>query len=239
MERGKSSKRYREVAGQVGAEKQYTLEEAVSLARRLATARFDETMEISLKLGIDPRKTDQQVRGTVALPHGTGKKVRVLVFARGATEEEAREAGADFVGFDELVEKIKGGWTEFDVAVTTPDLMREVARLGKILGPRGLMPSPKAGTVTRDIGSTVREVKAGKIEFRCDKQANVQVPFGKASFDEKKLVENGLVVVNAILKGKPAGAKGQYIKKCCISSTMGPGIEIDMKAVTDAIRGKR
>ena len=235
----KKSKRYRDVAGQVDKGKQYSIDEAVSLARKLATARFNETLELSVKLGVDPRQSDQQVRGTVALPHGTGKTVKVLVFARGATEDEAHTAGADFVGFDDLVEKIKGGWTEFDVAITTPDLMREVARLGKILGPRGLMPSPKAGTVTKDVAKTVKDVKAGKIEFRCDKQANIHVPFGRASFDEAKLVENGLAIVEALLKAKPAGAKGQYIKKCCISSTMGPGMELDVKSVTERLRGER
>lgn len=233
------SRRYREAANLVEKGRQYPFEEAVSLARKLATARFDETLELAIKLGIDPRRSDQLVRGTVALPHGTGRTVRVLVFARGAAEEEARSAGAEFVGFDELVEKIKGGWTDFDVAVTTPDLMREVARLGKILGPRGLMPSPKTGTVTKDVAGTVKEVKAGKIEFRTDKQANVHVPFGKASFDEKKLVENGLAILDALLKAKPSGAKGQYIKNCCISATMGPGIELDMKDVTEKLRGRR
>lgn len=232
------SKRYREAAGRVDTGRQYSIEEAVSLARELATTRLDETLEFSLQLGVDPRRSDQQVRGTVALPHGTGKKVRVLVFARGASEDEARSAGADFVGFDDLVEKIKGGWTDFDVAITTPDLMREVARLGKILGPRGLMPSPKAGTVTKDVAATVKEVKAGKIEFRCDKQACIHVPFGRSSFDDDKLIENGLAIVAALLKAKPTGAKGQYIKKCCISTTMGPGIELDMKSVTEKLRGR-
>lgn len=239
MMSGNKSRRYSEAENLVEKGRQYPFEEAVSLARKLATARFDETLELAIKLGIDPRRSDQLVRGTVALPHGTGRAVRVLVFARGAAEEEARSAGAEFVGFDELVEKIKGGWTDFDVAVTTPDLMREVARLGKILGPRGLMPSPKTGTVTKDVAGTVKEVKAGKIEFRTDKQANVHVPFGKASFDEEKLVENGLAILDALLKAKPAGAKGQYIKKCCISVTMGPGIELDMKDVTEKLRGRR
>lgn len=194
--------------------------------KKTAKAKFDETVEISANLGVDPRHADQQVRGTVVLPHGTGKSVRILVFAKGEKEKEASEAGADFVGA-EFVEKVKGGWLDFDAVVATPDMMGEVGKLGRVLGPRGLMPSPKAGTVTFDVGKAVGELKAGKIEFRVDKGANVQAPVGKASFDADKLVENTAAVITEIVRAKPAAAKGVYIKSVTLSTTMGPGLKLN------------
>ncbi|NNF06274.1 MAG: 50S ribosomal protein L1 [Candidatus Eisenbacteria bacterium] len=194
--------------------------------KKTAKAKFDETVEISANLGVDPRHADQQVRGTVVLPHGTGKSVRILVFAKGDKEKEASEAGADFVGA-EFVEKVKGGWLDFDAVVATPDMMGEVGKLGRVLGPRGLMPSPKAGSVTFDVGKAVGELKAGKIEFRVDKGANVQAPVGKASFNAEQLVENTAAVITEIVRAKPAAAKGVYIKSVTLSTTMGPGLKLN------------
>lgn len=207
------------------------LEEAVALAKANAKAKFDETMELAVRLGVDPRKADQMVRGTVALPHGVGKTVRILVFAKGEKEKEAREAGADFVGLEELVEKISGGWLEFDRAIATPDVMGQVGKLGKVLGPRGLMPNPKTGTVTFDIGRAVREFKAGKIEYRVEKAGIIHVPFGKASFTAAQLAENARSLLEAIARARPPTSKGKYMKGITISSTMGPGIPVDPTSV--------
>ena len=204
-----------------------SLEEAVALAKANAKAKFDETMEMAVRLGVDPRKPDQMVRGTVALPHGIGKVVRVLVFTKGEKEKEAREAGADHVGLEEFVEKINGGWLEFDRAIATPDVMGQVGKLGKILGPRGLMPNPKTGTVTFDIARAVREFKAGKIEYRVEKAGIIHAPFGKASFSAEQLAENARSLLEAIGRAKPPTSKGKYLKGITISSTMGPGIPVD------------
>jgi large subunit ribosomal protein L1 len=215
------------VKATVDSTKQYDLRESVGLVKKAATAKFDETIELALKLGVDPRNADQMVRGTVALPHGTGKKVRVLVFAKGEKESEAKEAGADFVGAEDLVEKVKGGFLDFDAAVATPDIMSSVGKLGRILGPRGLMPSPKSGTVTFDVKKAIKEIKAGKIEFKVDKSANIHVPVAKASFSEDQIYENVVAVFEALMKAKPAAAKGQYLRSATISSTMGPGVRLD------------
>ena len=224
-------KRYRQAQELIEKDKRYTLPEAVGIIKNFPKAKFDETVEIAVKLGVDPRKSDQLVRGTVSLPNGTGKTVRVLVFAKGEALKDAKEAGADYVGLEDLVEKIQGGWTEFDVAIASPETMRDVGKLGKVLGPRGLMPSPKAGTVTPDVAKAVKEVKKGKIEFKVDKTGNVHVPVGKSSFDEKALIENASMVFGAIVRLKPAAAKGQYLQGCNISTTMGPGVKIDVKSI--------
>ncbi len=205
------------------------LEEAVDFLKANPAAKFDETLEIGLRMGCDPRKTDQAVRGTVSLPHGTGKTVRVAVFAGGAAADAAREAGADFVGMDELIEKVKGGWTDFDVAIATPEAMQEVRKLGRQLGPRGLMPNPRTGTVTDDTAAAVTASKAGKVEFRMDRQGNICVPFGKASFDAQSLVVNATSVLDAVRAERPSAAKGQYIRAVTVSSTMGVGLRIIMK----------
>jgi large subunit ribosomal protein L1 len=206
---------------------EYPLEEAIGLAKESVFAKFDETVDLAINLGVDPRKSDQMVRGTVVLPHGTGKTARVLVFAKGEKEREAREAGADFVGAEDLVEKIQQGWLDFAKAVATPDVMGLVGKLGKILGPRGLMPNPKLGTVTFDIARAVKEIKGGKVEYRVEKAGIVHVPIGKASFDKEKLVENALAVLKSVIRAKPATSKGRYLKKITVSSTMGPGIKVD------------
>jgi large subunit ribosomal protein L1 len=201
-------------------------DEAVKLVKSLSFAKFDETVDVAARLGVDPKQADQLVRGTVVLPHGTGKTVRVLVIAQGAKEAEAKEAGADFVGV-EFIEKIQGGWMDFDVCVATPDLMGKVGPLGRVLGPRGLMPTPKAGTVTFDVGKAVKEIKGGKIEFRVDKQGNVHGQIGKVSFSEKQLAENLGAFMDQIVRSKPSGAKGTYLRSLTVSSTMGPGVAID------------
>jgi large subunit ribosomal protein L1 len=211
--------------------KEYSIEEAIKLLKECKYTRFDETVEMAMNLGVDPKKSDQVVRGTILLPHGTGKSVRVLVFAKGEKEKEAREAGADYVGAEDLVEKIQKGWLDFDKAVATPDVMGLVGKLGKILGPRGLMPNPKLGTVTFDVAKAVKELKAGKVEFATDKGGIVHVPIGKVSFDDIKLIENARSIISSILKAKPASSKGKYLKKITISSTMGPGIKIDIDSV--------
>jgi len=220
-------KRYRAVAEQIEPGRQYTLEEAVALVKSSGTAKFDEGVDLAFNLGVDPRQADQMVRGTVSLPHGTGREVRVIVFAKADKQAEAREAGADEVGADELVDKVQGGWLEFDVAIATPDMMRVAGKLGRMLGPRGLMPSPKSGTVTMDVGPAVREFKKGKIEYRTDRAANVHVPIGKVRFDEQQLIENATSVIEAIIRARPASAKGTYLKSAAISSTMGPGVKLD------------
>lgn len=212
--------------------KEYSLDEALKLIKELSYAKFDETVEMAFNLGVDPKKTDQVVRGTVTLPHGTGKKVRVLVFAKGEKEKEAIEAGADYVGAEDLVEKIQKGWLDFDKAVATPDIMGLVGRLGKILGPRGLMPNPKLGTVTFDVAKAVKEIKAGKVEYKTDKAGVVHVPIGKVSFDTEKLIENARTVIDSISKAKPSTSKGKYMKKLVISSTMGPGIKVDLNRIS-------
>jgi large subunit ribosomal protein L1 len=212
------------------------LGEAIALAKTNATAKFDETLDLAVRLGVDPKHADQMVRGTVVLPHGTGKSVRVLVFAKGEKEREAREAGADHVGAEDLVERIQGGWLEFDRAIATPDVMGLVGRLGKVLGPRGLMPNPKTGTVTFDIDKAVREFKGGKIEFRVEKAGIIHVPFGKASFSVERLQENAMAILEALLRAKPASSKGRYLKGVSVSSTMGPGVPVDTNAVQAAVK---
>ncbi len=223
----KPGKRYTEVSKLVDRTRLYGPEEAVRLLKQTARAKFPETVEVHARLGIDPKHADQQVRGTVPLPAGTGKSVRVLVFAKGEKAKEAESAGADIVGVEELVEKIQGGWAEFDVAVATPDVMNLVGRLGRILGPRGLMPNPKAGTVTMDVSKAVREIKAGKIEFRVDKAGIIHVPIGKATFSEEDLLKNLTALMDALVRARPAAVKGQYLRSITITSTMGPGIKID------------
>jgi large subunit ribosomal protein L1 len=226
-------KLYAKATTQVDREKVYTVEDAVDLTRKVAYAKFDESVDLAVRLGVNPKYADQMVRGAVVLPHGTGKQVRVLVFAKGEKEREAREAGADIVGAEDLVEKIQGGWLEFDTAVATPDLMGQVGRLGKILGPRGLMPNPKVGTVTFDIARAVREVKAGKVEFKVDKAGNVHVPIGKKSFSATQLAANAHAVLEALVKAKPAAAKGQYLRSITLASTMSPGVPVDTQQVTN------
>jgi large subunit ribosomal protein L1 len=212
-------------------DKTYTLEDALKHIKETAYAKFDETIDLAVNLGVDPRKSDQMVRGTVVLPHGIGKKVRVLVFAKGEKEKEAQDAGADFVGAEDLVEKITKGWLDFDKTVATPDIMSLVGRLGKVLGPRGLMPNPKLGTVTFDIAKAVKEIKAGKIEYKAEKAGIVHVPIGKCSFDTTKLIDNAKAVIESIEKAKPSASKGKYLKKISISSTMGPGILLDITSL--------
>ncbi len=223
----KRSKRYRELVGKIDRDVEYGVEEGVQLLKSLSAAKFDETVEVAMRLGVDPRHADQMVRGTVTLPHGTGKTVRVLVFAKGEKVDQALEAGADFAGLDEYIEKIKAGWLDFDVAVASPDVMGMVGRLGKILGTRGLMPNPKSGTVTPDVASAVKEIKAGKIDFRVDKTGIIHSGIGKMSFGQEQIVENLRTFVNAIIKLKPAAAKGTYLRSISISSTMSPGIFLD------------
>lgn len=220
-------KRYQQASAQVDRENRYPLKEAFELVKENATTKFDETIEMALRLGVNPKRADQVVRGTVVLPHGTGKKVSVLVLAKGEKEKEAEEAGADYVGSDEYIEKINGGWTDVDVIIATPDMMSSVGKLGKILGPRGLMPNPKSGTVTFEVEKAVKDVKAGKIEYRVDKTGIIHVPVGKKSFDAEQLVNNATAFLLAILKARPASAKGQYLRSAVVSSTMGPGVKLD------------
>lgn len=228
MKRGKN---YQEAVKQIDANKLYDPREALQKVKELSRAKFDETVEVHIKLGVDPRHADQQVRGTVSLPHGTGKTRRVLVFAKGDKAKEAEQAGADIVGAEELQEKIQGGWLDFDVAVATPDMMSVVGRLGKILGPRGLMPNPKSGTVTFDIARTIKELKAGRIEFRVDKTAIVHAPIGKVSFSMEALEDNFNTFAEALIKAKPAAAKGQYMRSISVCSTMGPALRVNPVAV--------
>ncbi len=214
--------------------KEYSLEDAIALVKEASFTKFDETVDMTVNLGIDAKKTDQMVRGAIVLPHGTGKKVRVVVFAKGEKEKEARDAGADHVGAEDLIEKIQKGWLEFDKAVATPDIMGLVGKLGKILGPRGLMPNPKIGTVTFDLTKAVKEIKAGKVEYKTEKAGVVHVPIGKVSFDKQKLLENAMTVIDSIVKVKPPTSKGKYLKKVAVSSTMGPGLKIDVGSLTAA-----
>ena len=227
----KRSKAYRQAMELIEPDKFYTPLAAARVAKQTAKTKFDPTVEVSMRLGVDPRKADQMVRGTVNLPHGTGKTARVIVFAAGEKADEARAAGADEVGADELIDRVAGGWTDFDAAVSTPDLMGKVGRLGKVLGPRGLMPNPKTGTVTMDVAKAVDDIKGGKIEFRVDKNSNMQVPIGKASFTDVQLAENYAAALDEILRAKPSAAKGRYIKKATMSTTMGPGIPLDTNVV--------
>ncbi len=223
----KHSKGYRSAADKRDEQQQYTPEEALRLLKEMATAKFDETVDVAIRLGVDPRKADQMVRGTVNLPHGTGKTARVLVFAAGDKAEAAREAGADEIGTDELIEKVAGGYLDFDAVVATPDMMGKVGRLGRVLGPRGLMPNPKTGTVTMDTAKAVSDIKGGKIEFRVDRHANLQFIIGKASFTAQQLVDNYYAVLDEILRLKPASSKGRYLRKIAVSSTMSPSVLVD------------
>ncbi|PHX61038.1 MAG: 50S ribosomal protein L1 [Actinobacteria bacterium] len=227
----KRSKAYLKAAELIDQDSLYSPLTAVRIVKKGISTKFDPTVEVAMRLGVDPRKADQMVRGTVNLPHGTGKTARVLVFANGEKADEARAAGADFVGSDELIAKVAGGWTDFDAAVATPDLMGKVGTLGKVLGPRGLMPNPKTGTVTMDVAKAVDDIKGGKIEMRIDKHANMQFPIGKASFTEQQLVENYAAALDEVLRLKPAAAKGRYIKKATMSATMGPGVQVDPNRV--------
>ena len=225
----KTGKRYSEAAKLIEKTKTYDLEEAVALVKKTASAKFDETIEAHFRLGVDGRHADQQVRGAVVLPHGTGKTIKVLVFAKGNKVDEALAAGADYAGGDELVPKIQNeGWLDFDVVVATPDMMGVVGRLGRVLGPKGLMPNPKAGTVTMDVTKAINDIKAGKIEYRLDKSNIIHVPIGKASFTEEQLTDNFQTLIDAVVKAKPAAAKGQYIKSLVVASTMGPGVKLNV-----------
>ena len=223
----KKGKKYSDSLKLIDRTKLYDPEEAIALVKQTAKAKFDETVEISVRLGVDPRHADQQVRGAVVLPNGTGKTVRVLVICKADKAAEAQAAGADFVGAEDMVAKIQGGWFDFDVVVATPDMMGQVGRLGRILGPKGLMPSPKAGTVTPNVGAAVKEIKAGKIEYRLDKTNIIHCPIGKVSFGAEKLSENMTTLLGAVIKAKPAAAKGQYIRSCVVASTMGPGVKVN------------
>jgi len=223
----KRGKKYRAALEKIEAGKKHTLEEGIAKIKEIASAKFDETVEVTMWLGVDPRKADQMVRGTVVLPHGLGKTKRVLVIAQGDKAREAEEAGADIVGSDDVVAKIKEGWTDFDAVIATPDMMRLVGQLGKILGPRGLMPNPKTGTVTPDVKTAVEETKAGKVEYRVDKTGVIHVGVGKVSFESNKLVENSKVLIDAVIKAKPATAKGKYVKKMNLAATMSPGVLLD------------
>lgn len=232
----KHSKRYRAWREKVNRSKRYTLSEAVGILKDGNPTKFDESIEMAVRLGVNPKHADQMVRATVSLPHGSGKKVRVLVFAQGEKATEAQEAGADFVGSDDLSEKIRGGWTDFEVAIATPDMMKVCGKLGKILGPRGLMPNPKTGTVTMDLTRTIKEVKAGRIEFRVDRQSNVAVAIGKLSFDGQNIVDNALAFVDAVMRAKPAAAKGAYFLGASLCSTMSPGIKLDHADLLAAVK---
>jgi large subunit ribosomal protein L1 len=236
----KRGKRYTAAAAAVAeatrGKDELALADAISLVKANAKAKFDETLDLAVRLGVDPKHADQMVRGTVNLPHGTGKTVRVLVFAKGEKDKEARDAGADFVGAEDLVERIQGGWLEFDRAIATPDVMGLVGRLGKVLGPRGLMPNPKTGTVTFDVGKAVREFKGGKIEFRVEKAGIIHVPFGKASFAPDRLQENAMAILEALIRAKPAASKGRYLKSIAVASTMGPGVPVDTGGVQAAVK---
>ena len=228
------SKRRRKIAELFDKSQVYSLKDAIAILKRCPPVKFDETVDIALKVGVDPKKSDQIVRGTVSLPHGTGKTLKILVFARGDKVDEALKAGADFAGHDDLIEKVTKGWTDFDAVIATPDMMREVGKLGKVLGPRGLMPTPKAGTVTTDVQKAVQELKAGRIEFKIDKTSAINNGVGKLSFDESKLEENIRSFLYAVVRAKPASAKGQYLRSLYLSSTMGAGVKIDLKDVDAA-----
>ncbi len=223
----KHGKKYQESAKLIEADKVYDAEEAIALIQKMPSFKFDATLEVSVKLGVDPKHADQQVRGAVVLPNGTGKTKRVLVFAKGEKAKEAELAGADFVGAEDMVEKIQGGWTDFDVAVATPDMMGTVGRLGKILGPKGLMPNPKVGTVTMDVTRALNEIKAGKIEYRTDKAGNIHAPLGRMSFETEKLLQNYFTLIETLVRAKPSAAKGTYVRNITLSSTMSPGVPVN------------
>jgi len=224
----KHSKRFREALKLVDANKAYPLADAVKVLKKMPRAKLDETVELAFKLGVDPKQSDQMVRGTVPLPHGSGKKVSILVFTKSGADA-AKAAGADFAGFEDLIKKVTEGWVDFDVAIATPDAMAEVRKLGKVLGPRGLMPNPKTGTVTDDVAKAIKEFKAGRVEFKIDKAANLHVPFGKISFDEAKIVENARAVIEAVVKARPSAAKGRFIESCTLTATMSPGLALDIR----------
>jgi large subunit ribosomal protein L1 len=229
------SKRYKKAVETADLTKKHPLKTAVEILKKFPVAKFDETVDVSFRLGVDPRQSDQMVRGTVSLPHGSGKQVRVLVFAKaGPSAEAARQAGAEFVGFDDMIKKCVEGWTGFDVAVATPEAMVEVRKLGKVLGPRGLMPNPKTGTVTDDTGKAVKEVKAGRVEFKVDKAGNVHVPAGKCSFSAQQIEENSRAVIEALVKAKPSSARGTYMQSCAVSLTMSPAVQLDVKEFINA-----
>lgn len=231
----KHSKRYRKAIGMFDPNKAYPLAQAVDLLVAFPRARFNETVELAFRLGVDPKQSDQMVRGTVPLPHGSGKVVRVAVFAKpGTAADAAKAAGAEYVGFEDLIKKCQEGWADFDVAVATPEAMTEVRKLGKVLGPKGLMPNPKTGTVTDDTAKAVREVKAGRVEFKIDKAGNVHVPIGKLSFTPQQLVENAQAVIDAVLRARPASLRGTYLRSCVLTSTMNPGIRLDVRTLTHA-----
>lgn len=232
----KLAKRYKAAAESFDRLARYSLAEAVDIVKKNATAKFDETIELAARLGVDPRHSEQQVRGTLVLPHGIGKSVKILVITKGEREKEAKDAGADLVGAEEYIAKIKEGWLDVDKIVATPDMMSDVGKLGKILGPKGLMPNPKSGTVTFDVAKAIKELKAGKIEYRTDKVGNIHVPIGKASFDKEKLVENITIFVRELVRTRPASAKGQYFKNLSISSTMSPGVKLDVQALLTAMK---
>lgn len=228
---GRPSKRIREIAKANDFTKSYSLKEAIDILKKCPTVKFDQSVDVSLRMGVDPRRSDQSVRGTVSLPNGTGKTLRIVVFAKGDKVKEALAAGADYAGNEELLEKVGGGWTDFDAVVATPEMMREVGKLGKVLGPRGLMPTPKAGTVTTDITKAVNELKGGKIEFKIDRLGVINNAVGKLSFEEEKILENVKAYIVAVIRAKPATAKGNYLKSIVLSSTMGPGIKIDLRDI--------
>lgn len=226
----KKGKKYQDALKAIDREKLYNISEAVELVQKNSTANFDETIEMAARLGVDPKKADQQIRGAMVLPHGTGKTQSVLVFAKGEKAKEAEAAGADFVGEEDLINKVAQGWLDFDVVVATPDMMAQVGKLGRTLGPKGLMPNPKTGTVTFDVTKAVEEIKAGKVEYRVDKSGNIHVPIGKASFDQKKLVENFTAMADQLVKIKPAASKGTYLRNVSVASTMGPGLKVDVSS---------
>jgi len=227
----KVGKKYLEALKQYNQDQAYDPVEAIGIVKKIASAKFDETVEVAVRLGVDPKKPDQQLRGAVVLPHGTGKTKKVLVFAKGEKAKEAEAAGADFVGDEDYINKIQQGWFGFDVVVATPDMMGSVGKLGRVLGPKGLMPNPKTGTVTFDVAKAVKEIKAGKIEYRVDKAGNIHAPIGKVSFEDQKLVENLQTIIDTLVKVKPAAAKGQYVRNVTVSSTMGPGVKINVAKV--------
>lgn len=230
---GRNGKRYRAALSGIDRRAQYSIEDAVSRLKEMPAPKFDQTVEMAMRLGVDPRQADQQIRGTVMLPHGLGKTIRVVVFAKGEQAAAAEAARADVVGADDLAERINGGWTDFDVAIAAPDMMSVVGRLGRILGPRGLMPNPKSGTVTPDVARAVAEAKAGRVEYRADRNGNVHAPVGRISFDEGRLVENARTLFDTILRARPSSAKGQYVRSVTLATTMGPGVRIDRSSVTN------
>ena len=229
----RNGKRYKAALSQIDRRAQYSIEDAITLMKDMPAPKFDQTVEMSVRLGVDPRQADQQIRGTVMLPHGLGKTIHVVVFAKGEQAAAAETAGADLVGADDLAERINGGWTDFDVAIAAPDMMSVVGRLGRILGPRGLMPNPKSGTVTPNVARAVAEAKAGRVEYRVDRNGNVNAPVGRISFDEDRLVENARTLFDTILRARPSSAKGQYVRSVTLATTIGPGVRIDRSGVTN------